>query len=335
MSTDKNQNQIDQEIDLGQIFNKIGSFFGQLTLSIFQGMQFIKRNIILLLVLILVGAVLGYFIDKNNKIYSHEIIVAPNFGTVDYLYEKVELLNSKLSERDDEFLKLNKFDNSDTFLKIEIEPLLDIYSFVNNNIAFANNAQNTQNFELVKLLAEDGDISKVIKDKLTSKNYHHHNITIITNGVVREDELIKNVLDYLNNNSYYDEIKKLRLENIKEQIAKDEIIVHQIDTILNQFSSTTNLPKNDKLVYYNDNTQLNELIKHKGTLIGDIGFQKTQLIDLNKIILDKSVLMNKKFTKGINNKMKFILPFLFVSLFLLWRIFTLYYVSLKSKYENA
>ena len=32
------------------------------------------------------------------------------------------------------------------------------------------------NIELIKLMAEDGDIEKIIKDDLTSKNYYLHGI---------------------------------------------------------------------------------------------------------------------------------------------------------------
>ena len=332
MSINSNQ---DQEIDLGQIFGKIGDFFGTITYKIFQAFQFVKKNIILLILIVLIGGFLGYLLDKYNKTYSHEVIVLPNFGTVDYLYEKIELLNAKLIERDSKFLKKNNFKNSDKIIKIEIEPILDIYTFVNNNTTIATSAQNTQNFELVKLLAEDGDINKVIKDNLTSKNYSHHNITILTNGVQNKEELILPLLDYLNDNSYYKDIQKICLDNIKNRIKEDQIIVNQIDTLLSQFSASTKSSRNDKLVYYNDNTQLNDLIAQKSKLIGGIGFQKTQLLDLNKIILDKSVLMNKKYTKGVTNKMKLILPFLFVVLFFFWKIFSTYYKELKNKYENV
>jgi hypothetical protein len=332
MSTNTNQ---DQEVDLGQIFGKIGSFFEEIRFKIFKAIQFIKKKIIILIALVVIGSVLGYLLDQNTKVYSHEIIATPNFGTVDYLYEKIDLLNSKINDKNINFLKTLKFKNPDKIKKIKIEPVVDIYTFVNNNTAIATSAQNTQNFELVKLLSEDGDIEKVIKDKLTSKNYSQHNITILTEEMSNKQDLIKPLLDYLNDNKYYNDIQKIFLDNIKNRIKQDQIIVNQIDILLNEFSSNSNSSRNDKLVYYNDNTQLNDLISQKSAIIGGIGFQKTQLLDLNKIINDKSVLMNKKYTKGINNKMKFILPFLLVFLFLFWKILSGYYQSLKNKYEKA
>ena len=37
-----------------------------------------------------------YFLDKENKSYQQEIIVSPNFGSYDYLYNKVDLIQSKI-----------------------------------------------------------------------------------------------------------------------------------------------------------------------------------------------------------------------------------------------
>lgn len=331
MSTNINQ---DQEIEINQIIKKVKAFFESITFRMFLAIQFLKKNILLLIGLILVGGGIGYYFDKTNKLYTHQIIVTPNYGTVDYLYEKVGLLNSKIIEKDYKFLKAIQLKNPDKIIKIQIDPVIDIYTFVNNNTAIATNAQNTQNFELVKLLSEEGDINTVIKDPLTSKNYLQHNITILTDGKSNQEDLIKPLLNFLNDNDYFQQVKKIFIENVENRIKEDEIIVRQIDTLLNQFSSKTNSPKTDKLVYYNDNTQLNELISQKSTLIGGIGFQKTQLLNLNKVIFDKSILMNKKFTKGINNKMKIIVPVVFIFLFLLWKFFSSYYKKLKVKYEN-
>ena len=98
-------NSQDQEIDLGQLSKKIGGFFQKLTDSFFDFILFLKRNIILVAVLFIVGAALGYFLDKKTKVYDHEVVVLPNFNSVDYLYAKINLINSKRKENDTLFLK--------------------------------------------------------------------------------------------------------------------------------------------------------------------------------------------------------------------------------------
>jgi hypothetical protein len=332
MSTNTNHDQ--EEIDLGQLFGKIGNFFSSITASIFKGILFIQKNIILLIALFVVGAGLGYYLDSETKVYNHEVIVSPNFGSVDYLYNKINLINSRIQQRDISFLKSIGIAEPKNISKISIKPVIDIYSFVNENRGSANNAQNTQNFELVKLLSEDGDINKVIKDSLTSRNYSHHKILIVTNGFTTNNQTLDPILNYLNESSYYKEFQKTYVDNLKNKMEQDQVVINQIDTLLNQFSNSSNNQKNDKLVYYNENTQLNGIIDQKNNLISEIGGIKSQLISLNKIILDKSRVNNIKNTKGLNNKMKLVLPIVFVFGFIFLSLFLSFYKTQKAKLSS-
>lgn len=332
MSTNTNHDQ--EEIDLGQLFGKIGNFFSNVSIRIFKGIFFIKKNIILLIILFAIGGGLGYYIDFKTKIYNHEIIVSPNFGSVDHLYNKINLINSRIQQRDTSFLKSIGIVEPKNISKVSIKPVIDIYSFVNENRGTANNAENTQNFELVKLLSEDGDINKVIKDSLTSRNYGHHKILIVTDGFTTNSKTLQPILNYLNQSEYYKQIQKVQLESLQNKIQKDEETINQIDVLLNQFSTTTGNPKNSSLVYYNENTQLNDVIQTKNNLIQGIGAQKTQLVTLKSIVKEKSTTLNIKNTKGLNNKMKLVLPIVFVFGFLFLSLFISFYKKQKAKLSN-
>ena len=334
MSTNNSNNQ-DQEIDLSLISKKIGSFFDGISASIFRGILFFKKNILIIAILFILGAGLGYYLDKTSNTYDHEIIVTPNFGSTDYLYAKIDLLKSRISQGDSVFLKSIGIKDPSNISLIKVDPIIDIYSFVNNNTAMASNAQNTQNFELVKLLSEDGDINKVIKDKLTSKNYAHHIIHISTDGFTTNENTIQPILNYLNKNEYYQDMQKTVSDNIKIKMTQNQIIINQINELLNQFSSTTsNNQKSDKLVYYNENTQLNEIINTKNSLIGELGTQRLELINVTDIVKKNSSVINLKNNKGINNKLKLIFPFLFVFGFIATSIFLSFYKKQASKISN-
>ncbi len=41
---------------------------------------------------------------------------------------------------------------------------------------FINLSNNEQNFELIELMAENGDLKKIVKETTTSKNYNYHTI---------------------------------------------------------------------------------------------------------------------------------------------------------------
>lgn len=298
----------DQEIDLGQISRKIGDFFENVTFKIFKGIQFIKKNIIILGVLFVLGAGIGTYLDYSRKMYDNQIIVTPNFNSTDYLYSKIDLINSKISEQDTVFLKnVVGIKNTEKFNKIEIEPITDIYRFIANNPV---------NFEFVKLLAEDGDLKKIVDDKLTSKNYAYHNISFITSKLTTDEETVKPILNYLNNSEYFNTQQKVYVENIKEKMKQNDSIISQINGILNSFSKTINgNQKSNNLIYYNENTQLNEVIRTKNELIAEQGVKKLQLIDSDRIVKDSSSTLNIKNKKGINGKMKLVIPILFIFIF--------------------
>jgi uncharacterized membrane protein len=78
-------NSQDQEIDLGQVFSKVSSFFSGLVDNFFDFIFFLIKNSVIIIVLLVIGVGAGYFLDKSAKVYNHEVIVSPNFGSVDYL----------------------------------------------------------------------------------------------------------------------------------------------------------------------------------------------------------------------------------------------------------
>ena len=105
MNTTPPSNSDNQEIDLSQISKKIGEFFESIFTTIFKGILFLKRNLLIVVILFVIGVGLGVYLDKQTKVYDHEIVVSPNFGSNDYLYAKIELIKSKINEADTVFLK--------------------------------------------------------------------------------------------------------------------------------------------------------------------------------------------------------------------------------------
>ena len=114
---------------------------------------------------------------------------------------------------------------------------------------------------------------------------------------------------------------------------ENDSIIAQINGVLNQFKNKMNSNTGDKLVYFNENTQLNEIIKTKDLLIREQGSLRLDLVNLSKVVRDISFIINQKETKGVNGKLKFVLPFLFIFLFILGGNLTRFYKrqSLKNQ----
>lgn len=321
------QNNDNQEIDLSQIAKKIGNFFEGISTKIFKVFLFFKRNILWVGTLFTLGLGLGLYLDKTTKVYDNEIIVSPNFGSIDYLYAKVELISSKINDGDTLFLKeVVGINEPKKLKKIDIEPITDVYKFINNS---------DKNFEFVKLLAEDGDLKKLVNENLTSKNYPYHLISYTTDKETSNEKTVQPLLKYLNSSDYYSLIQKEYLNNVKVKMTENDSIISQINGLLNAFSSNSNgTPKSDKLVYYNENSQLNEVIKSKEILINEQGNHRIALVNFDKIIKESSVTLNIKNTKAVNGKMKFILPLFFILLFVIAGFFKSFYKSQMSKLNS-
>jgi uncharacterized membrane protein len=328
MSTNGPQNQDNQEIDLSQIKKKLNGFFEGINRLLFKGIQFFIKNVIVILILVVVGAGIGLFLDQSQKIYDSQIIVTPNFGSTDYLYSKIELLESKIQERDTVFLKkIVGLQNPKEVLKIEIRPITDVYKFIENK---------AENIELLKLMAEEGDINKILVDGLTSKNYTFHTILLKTKGLTNNEATVQPLLTYLNTSDYFKKMQQIVVKNTENKRDEYDTIIAQINTVLNGFSDKVNgTQKSDKLVYYNENTQLNDIIKTKEDVVKELGILKINLINYDQIIKENSTTLNLKSSNWISGKLKFVLPVLFIFAFIAVHFFIAFYKKQKMKSELA
>ena len=123
-------NSQDQEIDLGQIGTGIKNFFSGIVNSIFDFIFFVKKKIVIIGSLFVIGVIAAFVLD--TKIYNHEISVIPNFGSNEYLYKKIEQIDSKLREKDENFFKELGIKRFEEIKSVEIAAFPAIYNFVNN-----------------------------------------------------------------------------------------------------------------------------------------------------------------------------------------------------------
>lgn len=318
MSTQVPPDNTDQEIDIFQLSKSIGSFFDRINALIFRSIQFFIRNWIIVAILVILGFGLGWYLDTSKKSFQNQVIVTPNFGSVDYLYTKIDLIESKIISGDTLFLKnVVGIKHPKTIKKIEIKPIADVYKFIEDK---------EQNFELIKLMAEVGEVNKVLEDNVTSKNYTFHTISFVSNAVTNEKDIVEPLLKYLNNSAYFDALQKIGYKNLEQQIVQNDTIISQIDQVLNGFSNTVkNGSKNDKLVYYNENTQLNDIIKTKQYLITDQGKNRLKLMNYDKTIKEINAALNINNTKITNGNFKLMFPLFLILAFVLIHLFQKFY----------
>lgn len=314
-------NSQEQEIDLSQIGKSISKLFQKGINSCFDLLFFIQKKLIIVFVLFVIGGGLGFYLDKEPN-YTSDVVVIPNFGSNEYLYDKINLMSLKLKEKDQAFFTKIGIKNIKDFISIEIAPINGIYDFINKQ-------EHKNNFDFIKLMAEDGDIEKVLQDKTTSKNYYLHGINIKTAIVYNQKDLIDPILNFLQQSEYFLKLQKIQQFNLEEKLAANKSIIAQIDQIV----LSLNQNKTGSSVSISENTGLSDLIEKKDYLILENQKLSTNRLEFEKIIKDQDIVLNQMNTSGANNKMKFILPLLFVLFYLLGYWFSKVFKQQKQRIQ--
>ena len=318
---------IEKEVDVIDLGKGIKSLIYGLSKGLLDFFIFIKRRALIISLIVVVAFGIGYTGDKLLQKFQSYVIVSANFESSDYLYNTINLLNSKVKQKDKNFFEKIGIKNYDNIVEIDVEPVIDVYHFI---------SLNPQNFEMIKLLAEDGDASSTIKDLTTSKNYSAHQIKVVTDDDVVSKGVIQNILKYLNSNEYHDNLRIATIRNIDFRIESNKQMIAQIDKIVQEFSkSNEQSSKNvsDKLVYYNDNMQLNDIIATRNELVVQQGNLILDKAAFSQFIKEKSTTLNVRDNKSITSKLKIILPILALFIYILSNMVIV--LANKYKQENA
>lgn len=312
----------EQEIDLSKIGTSISNWFQNTSLRIFKLLLFFKNNALIIGILFIIGAALGWFADQKIKSYSHQLILSSNFGSTDYVYSKFELLNAKIKDKDTAYLKELGFAKSKHIGQFKIKPIVDVYQFIDGK---------ESNFEFLKLMAEDGDLKKIITDNITSKNYTYHMVTFGTSKAFRSEEIVAPLMNFLNDSDHFKKMQKEYLNNLDIKLKANDSIITQIDRLLAEFSKNSTSSKSSSLVFYNENTQINDLLTTKNQLINESGTLRVQLVNMDKIAKESSVFINIPNNSGLTGKIKYILPILLILTFGLFKGFKKWSLKMKKR----
>lgn len=293
-----------EEIDLGYIFKKSNDFFKKMVRGFFLILDFFKKYFIVIIILLILGFAYGYYKDATSqKTYDNEILVIPNFESVDYLYDKVEAINNKISRGDTLYLQQMLDTNYRKLKNIQIEPIADIYNFV---------SKSKRNFDVLRLIAEKQDFSEYIEDLSTSKYFKYHRMKISISGDDSSEKVIADLFSFLNDNKQLKEYQTVYVENNKLEIKEHYKMISQIDSLLKANAMRDQRGSN---VTINNTAELFNLIEIKKELVENIVQLKTEEIDFSTPIKMVSADYNlevKRFL-SISNKVKY--PLLFVFLF--------------------
>lgn len=255
-----NNTNFNNEIDLSVVYrNTVNTVYK----IIYTIIDILLKKKFIILGLTIIGLIIGFFSLNYFSRKESNILILANNNSVDYLYSKVDFLESNLKKNNKIFTNIKH---------IEIEPIADVYNFIGSR---------ESNLEVFKLYAEDGDISKITKDPEFFKNFNRHIITINNAKENISDKDVHSLIDYLNKEPFFKKLVNTTLDNYKNSIQKNELMISQIDAILNNLNSTD---KSTQLVYINESKQLNDLIQTKQNLIEENNKIRLRLIENENVI---------------------------------------------------
>lgn len=271
--------QSNDEIDLGLVFRKIQEWYRAFLVALYNGFRFLVKNWLIILILIVAGAVGGHFWQKATKADKKAtLIVQTNFESTSYVYNAIQLLNTKQKQGDGKFLKKYGF-NVDTpeLVELEIMPIVNIMELLEKS--------ETNDRNLEQYLAQSDFEEELLLSEVYYTEYKYHKIFITTSDLGTEETLTK-VLNYLNGNELLQAKRVVVIEEIKDRLVRNEKSIDNIDGVFDVHTGKTETNINPSQIFFRhqENNNLHQLITSKNELIAENEELKKKLIMYDDIV---------------------------------------------------
>ncbi|MFY8187342.1 MAG: hypothetical protein ACOVLC_05225 [Flavobacterium sp.] len=310
------------EIDLAEIPKKMVGFLKMLNNKINGMLFFLMKKAKIIVPLFIIGFGIGAYLDSKPTAYKHEVIVYPNFESIDYLNSKIEFINSKIKLRDTLFLKSLKIDKKLKLSSIKVIPITDPFLMVDEKKEY---------LDLVKLLVDGSDMDKFLTSEMVVRKFKSQKIEFVTGEIIKDqDKVIENIIDYLNDNEHFENIRKQEVANIQNSIKEYDLMNQQANEVLKSINNrNSETQKNDNISINNEYISYNDVLRVKEEMLENRNKLALDLVAFDKTIKDIQTsknLIHQKFLKGLS---KFVFAFLFVFLY----IFTIRFTIFIKKYK--
>jgi len=316
------------EIDLGQLFQIIGNGFKNLFKAFLRLFLYLKKNMVKLGILLVVGLAIGYGLNKIvTKKLKTEVIVKPNLESRDYLYSVVGEIQTNLRAKDSSFFKEIGVGIEDVMgFTIAIEPMEQ--SATGDNID-----DDIKYLEMLEKFRGDDLITDVVRTEILNRSKLSHRITFYYKDASIGKSTSEKLLNYINSNEFFNELVTINRNNAEERIKQDNNLVLQIDDLVKQYSDRMTRDGNygeGKIVLDNeDQLDITGLLNLKNNLIRDIERKKLELQGEKEAIRVINFGKTQEVQKSFLGKNIVLIPSLLLLLFFF--IDFLKYLNRKSK----
>ncbi|NHF59074.1 hypothetical protein FK220_006970 [Flavobacteriaceae bacterium TP-CH-4] len=320
-----------EEIELGKLLQLFRKGFNRIFSGVLRIFLYLKKNAIKLGLLIILGIAVGLllntFIDKKLKT---EVIVKPNFQSKDYLYDVVDEIQANILTKDTLF-----FSN----LGIEVAEIrgfeVTVSPIENKELDKEDTKERNEYLDILQNYKENDFVVEAIKSEILKNTVLTHRITFYHRDKEKGAEYASKLVGYINDNPYFNELKKVSSENALERISKNTELVEQIDILVNnysqQLSSENKVVGREGMVLFDKEKEVDitALLSLKNRLIKEIEEKRIEIFEQNNAIKIINFGKPQEVKKQFLNKSLTLIPAIFLGIFFVVSLIT--YLNKRSK----
>jgi len=304
------------EIDLGQLFQMIGNGFKRIFKAILRTFLYLKKNAIILGVLMVLGVAIGYGLNRIvDKRMKTEVIVKPILESKNYLYDVVDEIQANIKAKDTAFFSNIGVDINDLDgLEINIASVDNISKSSEEEIKYFELLQNFENTEA---------IADIVRAELKNKSSFNHRITFFYKDSKRGQEFAKKIMGYINSNEYFDGLIGIYRTNAANRVQENKVLLKQVDEIITNYAKKmaqeeAGTDASDRIVVDNqERVNITGLFDLKNDLIRDIESKNLELQERTDVIKVINFGNSQQVQKTFIGKNIVLIPFIFIVLYFL------------------
>jgi hypothetical protein len=228
------------EIDLGMLFTKIRNGFVRMGNALVRGFTFlvlsiyiyIKTHFFWLAGLVVLASSLGLLLEyKDGSTHELNVMVKPSLDAKNYLYTTIEDIRNNIKAEDTAFFDALGMDIS-RMKGFDIE-IISLKAGDVDNLS--------KELEYLAFLKESGIgelaeqlTNSIVQDRATQEQI----ITFYFNDPEIGADYAQKIMDYLNNNPFYERIEKVLITNAEARIVRNEELIAQVDGLIESYTAS-------------------------------------------------------------------------------------------------
>lgn len=223
------ESQVKDEIDLNYTFKKFRQALKGLIKLVFRALDFISSKWYIIIGLIAVGLVLGYYLDRDKEeLQTSRVLLKTNYRTGEALYNAVDAIANKIYAEDKAFFESLGFDPYNPQVNsVALEPVIKVRDVVD----YFREQERTLDpiLRYVDFNLEGTEFYETF-----TSDYNYHYLTIGLSASATEAD-IQTLLNYINNEPNLKLLAETTYTGHMDKIKANEEILKQTDSFLEKY----------------------------------------------------------------------------------------------------